>query len=103
MVWTVRLLGEALRKTDFQNGPIDVKRIAAALETSSVMTPTGPWSIRKADHQGIIPVAITEVSDDVRYPVDDTPLGFKPVRVIPGADAAVPVDPACKMDRPAGF
>ena len=98
--WGTQLFAEGLRKVDFKGGNIDGKRLALAFEESRVETPMGTWSIRKGDHQGIFPMVVAEVSRDVKYKVDNTDRGFKPVKTIAGEAAAVPVDAACKMERP---
>ncbi len=98
--WATQLFGEGLRKVDFKGGNIDGKRLALALEDARVETPMGTWSIRKADHQGIFPMVVAEISRDVKYKVDNTDRGFKPVKTLPSETAMVPVDAACKMERP---
>lgn len=103
VVFAVRLLAEALKKSDFGGGPININKIVVSLEDSQVMTPLGKWSIRKADHQGVMPVAVTEISTDVKYTIDGTDMGLKPIAVIEGEKAVVPVDAACKMQRPQGY
>jgi branched-chain amino acid transport system substrate-binding protein len=63
--------------------------------------PIGELSIRKEDHQLLLPLVISQVSEDAAYKVDGTSMGFKPVKVLSAADVATPVSAACKMERPA--
>ena len=90
----------ALAKVDFHGGKINATEIAKALETVTYMSPVGPISVRKADHQTIRPVVVSKVVKDAKYPVDGTDLGFKPVSIVSGADAIYPVQASCKMKRP---
>lgn len=99
-VVAMRALGEALRKVDFGGGAIDVTKVALALETVSVGTPVGMVTVRKEDHQAILPVVVSKVVDKAKYPVDGTPYGFAVVKIIPGKDAIYPVQGSCRMSRP---
>jgi branched-chain amino acid transport system substrate-binding protein len=96
----MQLLREALAKVDFGGGEIDVTEIALALEEAKVETPLGEISVRKEDHQAVLPVVVSKVESGVKYPVDDTEYGFKPVAVIPGPEAVTPVQESCDMKRP---
>jgi branched-chain amino acid transport system substrate-binding protein len=94
-------LGEALKKLKAAPGAkVSVKAIAFAKEGIKVQTAMGEVEMRKEDHQALIPLAVAVVSQDVKYKVDGTDMGFKPVRLISGKDAAGPVQPECKMERP---
>lgn len=99
-VFSLLLLGEVLKKMSSPGAAIDTKKIALALENASYETPMGRWSIRKEDHQSMMPIDVSVVSTDAKYKMDGTNMGFKPVRTVPGPEAAVPVDAACKMVRP---
>lgn len=94
------MLGEALKTVDFGGGEIAVAEIAKALEKASIETPIGPISVRAEDHQSILPVVVSKVVENPKYPVDDTSLGFAVVKVVPGAEAIYPAQDSCKMDRP---
>jgi branched-chain amino acid transport system substrate-binding protein len=94
-------LGAALKTIDFKGGPIDAKAIAFAIENTSWESPTGTWSMRKNDHQALVPVTVSEVSKNVAYKVDGTDMGFRLLETVSARDAATPVSQACKMDRPA--
>jgi branched-chain amino acid transport system substrate-binding protein len=48
----------------------------------------------------LVPVVVSVVSNDAKYKVDGTALGFKPIMVLTGDQAATPVPAACKMQRP---
>lgn len=96
----IRMLGGALEKVDFGGGDIDVSQIAQALEKTSIETPLGPITVREADHQAVLPVVVSKVVDDPKYPVDDTSLGFAVVKVNPGEEVIYPAQESCEMDRP---
>ena len=52
----------ALRANDFKGGDIDVNRIALAMEQARLETDIGPVSIRREDHQAIMPVVVWTAS-----------------------------------------
>jgi branched-chain amino acid transport system substrate-binding protein len=93
-------LGEALKKLKPNDGKVNVKQLAFAMEGIRVSTSMGDVVMRKEDHQALLPLVVATVSKDARYKVDGTDMGFKPVRLISGQDAAGPVQPSCKMERP---
>ncbi|MGB3719572.1 MAG: branched-chain amino acid ABC transporter substrate-binding protein [Proteobacteria bacterium] len=97
----VRTLGQALKTVDFGGGDIKVSEIAKALEKASLDTPMGKITVRAEDHQAVIPVVVSKVIENPKYPVDGTKYGFGVVEIIPGPDAIYPVQEACKMERPA--
>jgi len=99
-VFALALLGEALKTLNFKGGAIDAKAVVLALENAKWESPAGQWSVRKADHQGLAPITISEVSRNAMYKVDGTDMGFKLVRVVSAADASVAPSPACNMQRP---
>jgi branched-chain amino acid transport system substrate-binding protein len=94
-------LGEALKKIKpGADGKVSVKQLALAMETVSFNTSMGEVAMRKEDHQVLLPLAVATVSKDAKYKVDGTDMGFKTIRLVTGKDAASPVQPACKMERP---
>lgn len=95
-------LGKALAKIDTKGGPIDVKKIALALEDTILETELGARSIRKDDHQLLLPLVVSRVEKGVPHLVDGTDMGFKPVKVITPDQIINPVQASCKMERPAG-
>lgn len=98
--FAVMLLGQALKGTPSPTKSVDVKAIALALEDAKVTTPMGEMSVRAADHQAIVPIAVARVSKEARYKADGTDMGLKLAHVVPGPDAAVPPDGTCRMNRP---
>ena len=96
----MRMLREALESVDFGGGEIDVTEIALALEDARVETPLGEITMREEDHQVILPVVVSKVTEDAKYPVDGTTYGFTPVAVIPGPEATIPPQESCEMERP---
>jgi branched-chain amino acid transport system substrate-binding protein len=94
-------LGEALKKVKpAPDGKLNVKQLAFAMETVTVNTSMGEVVMRKEDHQALLPLVVATVSRDAKYKVDGTDMGFKPIRLISGKDAASPVQSSCKMERP---
>ncbi|MBL7251817.1 branched-chain amino acid ABC transporter substrate-binding protein [Alloalcanivorax sp. C16-2] len=96
----VGLFAEALKKVDFEGGDINVDEIALAMENTTFDNGLGGMHVRKADHQAVIPIVVSQVASDVKYPVDGTELGFKPVKTVAGADAIYPAQDSCRMRRP---
>jgi branched-chain amino acid transport system substrate-binding protein len=96
----VMMLGDALKNVKPGDGPIDIKQIALAIEAEKYQTPLGEVSVRAADHQAIIPIAVSVVSKEAMYKADGTDMGLKLVKVVPGPDASVDADAACHMERP---
>ena len=83
------------------SGPtVDVTKIALALEGAKVKTPVGEISMRRDDHQAMVPLVVSSVSKDAKFKVDGTDMGMKPIKVIPGPEAISPVQDSCKMQRP---
>ena len=93
-------LGEALKRADFKGGAIDVNKLVLAIEDTSWNSPTGPWSMRKQDHQDVQPFTLSVISKDAEYKVDGTDMGFKVVQVLPADQVMLPPSPDCKMNRP---
>lgn len=98
--FAMMFLGDALKSVQTPDKLIDAKAIALALENARFTSPVGEMSMRKEDHQGIIPIAVSKVTKDAKYKADGTDMGLQLVRVVPGPDAEVPADGSCKMERP---
>jgi branched-chain amino acid transport system substrate-binding protein len=79
---------------------IDVTKVALALENAKVKSPIGEISMRKDDHQAMVPLVVSQVAKDAKVKVDGTEMGMKPVKVVAGPDAISPVQASCKMQRP---
>jgi branched-chain amino acid transport system substrate-binding protein len=60
----------------------------------------GEMSMRSEDHQLLFPIVVSTVAKDAKYKVDDTDMGFKPVKLFTAMDAATPAQASCKMLRP---
>lgn len=99
-VFGLAMVAEALKQTKAEKGALNVNAFARALETVKVMTPVGEMSMRAADHQAQLPMVVSTVTRDAKYKVDETDMGFKPVRVFSAAEASTPVQASCKMQRP---
>lgn len=96
----MRLVGEALKNTKAEGGNFSARAFIPALRAAKVQTPLGELAIRAADHQALLPMVVSVVSKDAKFKVDGTDMGFKPVKVMNGAEAAAAVSPACKMTAP---
>ncbi len=99
-VVAITMLGQALEATPPRQGKLDVTELAKALEKVKIRTPLGEHSMRPGDHQVITPVVVAVVTTEAKYKMDGTGMGFKPVRVLTADEAAAPVQPSCKMQRP---
>lgn len=93
-------LGAALKSLDFKGGNIDAVKLAVALENTTWESPIGAWSVRKEDHQAMLPITVSEVSKNARFKVDGTDMGFRLLKVVSAQDAAVPVAKSCTIKRP---
>ena len=100
-VFGLEMVADALKRTKPVNGALDVNALARTLETTQLKTPMGEARMRAADHQVLLPLVVSVVARDAKYKADDTPFGFKPVKVFSAEEAAVPAQAACKMQRPA--
>ena len=96
----VMLFGNALTSTSTKGGAVDTKKLALAIESATYESPFGVQSMRKEDHQAIMPLFVAKATKAAPKKVDGTDIGFEIVSTIPPAKAAVPVDAACKMQRP---
>jgi branched-chain amino acid transport system substrate-binding protein len=96
----MRLVGEALKATKAEAGNFSARAFMPALLAAKASTPLGDISIRAADHQVILPMVVSVVSKDAKYKVDGTDMGFKPVKVMSGPEAAAAVFDSCKMTKP---
>jgi branched-chain amino acid transport system substrate-binding protein len=95
-------LGEALKSLKATPGDkLSVKQLAFAMEKVTVETSMGPIKVRAEDHQALLPLAVAVVSKDARFKADNTDKGFKTIKLLTGEQASSPVQPACKMERPA--
>lgn len=99
-VFGLMMVGDALKRTPAQGGALNVNAFARAMETAKIRTPLGEIGMRAADHQALLPIVVSTVSKDAKYKVDETDMGFKPVKVFSAAEAAVPPQASCKMQRP---
>ncbi|MEO8153827.1 MAG: branched-chain amino acid ABC transporter substrate-binding protein [Rhizobacter sp.] len=100
-VFGLEMVAEALKHTKPEGGALNVNAFAKALEAAKIKTPLGEISMRAADHQAQIPMVVSTVSKDAKYKVDDTDMGFKPVKTFSAIEASTPAQASCKMLRPA--
>lgn len=96
----LQMVGTALKKVKPEGGTLNVNTLAKELEQTKIMTPVGEMSMRAADHQAQMPIVVSIVAQDAKFKVDDTPMGFKPVKVLTAAEASTPAQASCKMQRP---
>jgi branched-chain amino acid transport system substrate-binding protein len=99
-VFGLAMVAEALKRVKPENGALNVNAFAKALEATKIKTSMGEMSMRAEDHQLLFPIVVSTVAKDAKYKVDDTDMGFKPVKLFPAMDAATPAQASCKMLRP---
>jgi branched-chain amino acid transport system substrate-binding protein len=99
-VFAMSMLQEALKTVKAVNGNLDVTALAKSMEKARIHTPMGEEYMRAADHQVQIPMVVSVVSKSVKYKVDGTSMGFKPVKKFTAEEASVPAQASCKMQRP---
>jgi len=76
----------------------DPVKVAKALEGIKVMTTVGEAEMRADNHQILMPMFVSTLSDSVKYDVEKSGVGFKTDVKINGKDMALPT--TCKMQRP---
>ena len=99
-VFGLAMVGDALKRVKPEGGALNAVALAKALEATKINTPIGEWSVRAADHQALLPIVVSTVAKDAKSKVDDTDMGFKPVKVFSASEAATPTQASCKMQRP---
>lgn len=99
-VFGLAMVADALKRVKPENGALNVNAFAKALETAKIKSSMGEMSMRSEDHQMQFPVVVSAVAKDAKYKVDETDMGFKPVKLFSAADAATPPQASCKMQRP---
>ena len=99
-VFGLAMVGDALKRVKPEGGALNAIALAKALESTKINTPIGEWSVRAADHQALLPIVVSTVAKDAKFKVDDTDMGFKPVKVFSASEAATPAQASCKMQRP---
>ncbi len=99
-IFGLMMVGEALKNTKAEAGKLNVNAFAKALEAAKIKTAIGEISMRAEDHQALIPMVVSTVAKDAKYKVDDTDMGFKPVKTFSAKDASTPAQASCKMQRP---
>ena len=77
----------------------DPVKLAKALEGMKVNTTVGEAEMRADNHQILQPMFVSTWSDNVKFDVEKTGLGFKTDIKINAKDTALPT--TCKMQRPA--
>ncbi|WP_372658003.1 branched-chain amino acid ABC transporter substrate-binding protein [Hydrogenophaga sp.] len=100
-VFGLLMVGDALKRVKPEGGQFSVNALARALESTKITTPLGEISMRAEDHQALLPMVVSTVSKDAKYKVDNTDMGFKPVKRFAAQEAATPAQASCKMQRPA--
>jgi branched-chain amino acid transport system substrate-binding protein len=76
----------------------DPVKLAKALEGMKVTTTVGEAEMRADNHQVLQPMFVSTFSDNVKFDVEKTGLGFKTDVKINAKDTALPT--TCKMQRP---
>lgn len=96
----LRMLLTAAQSVDSGGGKIDASKIAEAMEKTALPTDIGTITFRKEDHQALLPVVVSKVAKDAKYPADGTDMGFKPLQVVQAEEIIYPVQASCRMQRP---
>jgi branched-chain amino acid transport system substrate-binding protein len=99
-VFGLAMVADALKRVKPENGALNINAFARALESTKIKTSMGEMSMRADDHQLQFPIVVSTVTKDAKYKVDDTDMGFKPVKLFPAVDASTPAQASCKMQRP---
>jgi branched-chain amino acid transport system substrate-binding protein len=99
-IFGMAILGEALKNVKPEGGKLGINALVLALEKVKYKGPLGDMSLRTEDHQILLPMVVAVVSQDAKVKVDDTSMGFKPVKVLSATEAAAPVQATCNIVRP---
>ena len=101
-VWgNYRTMFEMLRDAVNKAGSTDALKVALALEGLQVTDLAGQVNtMRKVDHQMLVPFFQAEFSKGVKYDSEKTGFGWKTENMVPAADLDQPT--TCKMKRPSG-
>jgi branched-chain amino acid transport system substrate-binding protein len=92
---TAFLLFAAAANKARSNDPI---KVAKALEGMKLNTSVGEVEMRADNHQLLQPLFVSTFSDNVKYDVERTGLGFKTDAKVNAKDTALPT--TCQMQRP---
>ncbi len=92
---TTFLLFAAAANKARSNDPI---KVARALEGMKLMTTVGEVEMRADNHQLLQPLFVSTFSDNVKFDVERTGLGFKTDAKVDAKDTALPT--TCRMQRP---
>jgi branched-chain amino acid transport system substrate-binding protein len=95
-VGTVKQISAAAAAKAKSNDPV---KLARALEGIKVTTSVGDAEMRADNHQILQPMFVSTLSENVKFDVEKTGLGFKTDVKINAKDTALPT--TCKMQRPA--
>jgi ABC-type branched-subunit amino acid transport system substrate-binding protein len=100
MDMTPRIVAAAINKANSAS-PL---KIALALEGMTYASIVGDVTMRKEDHQLLLPQIVSTVASvdnkTVKFGVEGTSYGFRTETAVEGKDLALPTE--CKMRRPAG-
>ncbi len=99
-VFGLLMVADVLKSVKAQDGRLNVNALVKVLENAKFKSPMGESRMRAADHQLLMPVAVSMVTKDARYKADDTDMGFKTVKLFTADEAATPVQSVCQMQRP---
>ena len=101
-VWVnYRTMFEMLRDAVNKAGTTDALKVALALEDMQAKDITGQTNtMRKTDHQMLVPFYQELFSKGVKYDSEKTGFGWKTENTVPAAELNQPT--SCKMKRPAG-
>jgi branched-chain amino acid transport system substrate-binding protein len=95
---TMEVVAAALKS--MPDADFDTTKFVLAMEGSDAAWPLGKLTMRADDHQLLLPVVVSEVSKDAEIKVDDTDMGFVPVKIVSAEEASAAPSDECKMVRP---
>ncbi|SOE71000.1 amino acid/amide ABC transporter substrate-binding protein, HAAT family [Burkholderia sp. D7] len=89
-------LSAAIRKA----GADQPMKVAKAMENITISAGSYQATMRASDHQAQLPINISILSPEAKFKSDNTPWGYKILKVYSAADVSQPT--TCKMKRPLG-
>lgn len=96
--WVINMLAEAINRA----GKTDPEAVASALENMTFNGPLGEIQMRAADHQIQMPLIVSSLTSEFKYPIfykgNDFKLAFSTDGVISREDTTLTT--TCKMNRP---
>lgn len=96
--WRMKLMFELWQEAAKKAGSNDPIKVAKAMEGLKYQSALGEVEMRADNHQILLPLFISTMSDKAKYDVEKTGIGFITDGRVEAQDAKTPT--TCKMDRP---